>query len=407
MSPEPAWAYVDTPTGVAGDMLLAALLDLGVPLEVVSAPLVAIGLGEAFSLRPQEGHSAGLRGLRLTVELHESDPPARHWRVLAPLLQQAPWPDPLRAKVLQVFTLLAEAEGRVHGVSAEQVHFHEVGAVDALVDVVGVCAALLHLGIEQLIATPPPAGHGRVNTAHGLLPLPAPAVLEIARSHAIPLASSEGFPAKELTTPTGLALLAAWVTRWGAPPAHTPQNLGIGLGQRQLDRPNLLRLWQPARAVESGALQESVLLQQCQIDDMDPEALAFLQQHLREAGALEVFAQPVQMKKGRSALALTCIARPDQGEALRRIWWRHSSSLGLRETLQQRWVLPRRCGTLSTPWGPVRAKQADTGQGLRCKPEADELARLAREYQLSWGELRAQLAALPPEAWSPDSEELS
>lgn len=405
MPSEPTWAYVDTPTGVAGDMLLAALLDLGVPLEVVTAPLAAIGLAEAFSLQPQVGHSAGLRGLRLGVELLESEPPPRHWRSLSPLLQQAPWPEPLRRKVLQVFSLLAEAEAHVHGVNAEQVHFHEVGAVDALVDVVGVCAALLHLGIEHLIAAPPPAGHGRVSTAHGLLPLPAPAVLELARRHAIPLASSEGFPAGELSTPTGVALLAAWVSRWGAPPEHTPKAVGVGLGQRQLDRANLLRLWQPAGSGRCGAAQETVLLQQCQIDDMDAEALAFLQQQLREAGALEVFAQPVQMKKGRTALAITCIARTDEGAALRRIWWRHSSSLGLRETLQQRWVLPRRSGTLTTPWGPVRAKQADTGEGLRCKPEADELARLACEHQLSWAQLRAQLAALPPEAWRPDPEE--
>ena len=399
------WAYLDLPTGVAGDMLLAALLDLGVPERVIDEPLAALGLQSSYRLNCSSGSSAGLRGQQLVVELLEASPPHRHWADLKPQLQGAAWPQPLKTKVLEVFQLLADAEAHVHGVAAEQVHFHEVGAVDALVDVVGVCAALLHLGIEHLIAAPPPAGHGRVSTAHGLLPLPAPAVLELARRHAIPLASSEGFPAGELSTPTGVALLAAWVSRWGAPPEHTPKAVGVGLGQRQLDRANLVRLWQPAGSGRCGAAQETVLLQQCQIDDMDAEALAFLQQQLREAGALEVFAQPVQMKKGRTALAITCIARADEGAALRRIWWRHSSSLGLRETLQQRWVLPRRCGTLTTPWGPVRAKQADTGQGLRCKPEADELARLACEHQLSWAELRAQLAALPPEAWRPDPEE--
>ena len=149
---------------------------------------------------------------------------------------------------------------------------------------------------------------------------------------------------------------------------------------------------------------ESLLQQQCQIDDMDAEALAFLQEQLRQAGALEVFAQPAQMKKGRTGVLLTCLAHPEQGDALRRIWWRHSSSLGLRETLQRRWRLPRCCGTLQTAWGPVRAKVADTGEGLRCKPEADELARLALEHQLSWAELRAALAALPPEAWQPDPD---
>ena len=396
MPSEPTWAYVDTPTGVAGDMLLAALLDLGVPLEVVTAPLAAIGLAEAFSLQPQVGHSAGLRGLRLGVELLESEPPPRHWRSLSPLLQQAPWPAPLRRKVLQVFSLLAEAEAHVHGVNAEQVHFHEVGAIDSLVDVIGVCAGLLHLGVQSLWATPPPAGHGQVRTAHGVLPVPAPAVLEIARRCQLPLASSTGFLPGELTTPTGLALLAVWVDHWESPPAHTPDRIGVGLGQRQLDRPNLLRLCLPAAAAsDEPAERQTVLVQQCQIDDMDAEALAFLQEQLRAAGALDVFAQPAGMKKGRSGLLLTALALPEQAAALRAIWWQHSSSLGLRENFEQRWVLPRRAVVMDSPWGPVAAKAAWTGSCWRCKPEADALAQLAAEQGLSWAELRAALQ--PPE----------
>ena len=189
-----------------------------------------------------------------------------------------------------------------------------------------------------------------MRTAHGVLPVPAPAVLEIARRRQLPLASITGFPPGELTTPTGLALLAVWVNHWDSPPTHTPDRIGVGLGQRQLDRPHLLRLCLPAAAaIDEPAERQTVLVQQCQIDDMDAEALAFLQEQLRAAGALEVFAQPAGMKKGRSGLLLTALALPEQAAALRAIWWQHSSSLGLRENLEQRWVLPRRAVVMLMP----------------------------------------------------------
>ena len=390
------WAYLDLPTGVAGDMLLAALLDLGVPQRVIDEPLAALGLRSSYRLNCSSSSSAGLRGQQLVVELLEASPPHRHWASLKPQLQGAAWPKPLKTKVLEVFQLLADAEAHVHGVPAEQVHFHEVGAIDSLVDVIGVCAGLLHLGVKSLWATPPPAGHGQVHTAHGVLPVPAPAVLEIARRRQLPLAGSTGFPPGELTTPTGLALLAVWVDHWDSPPAHIPDRVGVGLGQRQLDRPNLLRLCLPAAAaVDEPAQRQTVVVQQCQIDDMDAEALAFLQEQLRAAGAVEVFAQPAGMKKGRSGLLLTVLALPEQAAALRAIWWEHSSSLGLRENLEQRWVLPRRAVVMDSPWGPVAAKAAWTGSRWRCKPEANALAQLAAEQGLSWAELRAALQ--PPE----------
>ena len=394
------WAYLDLPTGVAGDMLLAALLDLGVPERVIDEPLAALGLQSSYRLNCSSGSSAGLRGQQLVVELLEASPPHRHWADLKPQLQGAAWPQPLKTKVLEVFQLLADAEAHVHGMPAEQVHFHEVGAIDSLVDVIGVCAGLLHLGVQSLWATPPPAGHGQVRTAHGVLPVPAPAVLEIARRRQLPLASSSGFAPGELTTPTGLALLAVWVDHWESPPAHTPDRIGVGLGQRQLDRPNLLRLALPAvAAVDEPAQRQTVLVQQCQIDDMDAEGLAFLQEQLRAAGALDVFAQPAGMKKGRSGLLLTALAFPEQAASLRAIWWEHSSSLGLRENLEQRWVLPRQAVVMESPWGPVAAKAAWTGSRWRCKPEADALAQLAAEQGLSWAELRAALQPPELEPW--------
>ena len=396
-------ALLDCPTGLAGNMLLAALLDLGVPQAVVNEPLAALGLEGAYALEIEERRSGGLRGLHLAVRVLEAQPPERHWSRLRSQLQQAPLPESLRQRVLAVFGLLAEAEAAVHGHSPERVHFHEVGAVDALVDVVGVCAALLHLGVDQLVCTPPPAGHGTVRTAHGVLPLPAPAVLEIARRCAVPLAGAADLPAGELTTPTGLALVACWAQRFGLPPAHLPRAVGVGLGSRQLDRPNLLRLvladglgdGQAEAEGQDGGLEprlETVLVQQAQIDDATPEDLAFLLDALRQAGALEAFSQPLTMKKGRPGWLVTALGRsePEAAAALRRVWWQHGSSLGLREQEQRRWALPRRQVELPTPLGPVRVKQARRPDGRwSSKPEHDDLIALARRHGLAIEQVRA------------------
>ncbi|MBM5814664.1 MAG: nickel pincer cofactor biosynthesis protein LarC [Cyanobacteria bacterium M_DeepCast_100m_m1_067] len=387
-------ALLDAPTGLAGNMLLAALLDLGLPEAEIHRPLAALGLADVYRLELEERRSGGLRGLHLAVVSLEPEPPHRHWGELSSQLQAAPWPAPLKQRVLEVFGVLAAAEAAVHGHSPEQVHFHEVGALDALVDVVGVCAGLLHFGVGELVCSPPPAGHGVVATAHGTLPLPVPAVLELARLRAIPLASAEGFPPGELTTPTGLALAACWATRFGQAPTHVPQRVGVGLGSRSLDRPNLLRLtltdgggFDPAQP--DPAHLETVLVQQAQIDDATAEDLAFLAEELRQAGALEVFSQPIAMKKGRAAQLLTALVAPEQAERLRQVWWRHSSTLGLREHPQSRWVLPRRSLELATPLGPVRLKQARLPDGRwRSKPEHDDLVALARQHTLGIDQVR-------------------
>jgi uncharacterized protein (TIGR00299 family) protein len=407
-----ALALIDCPTGLAGNMLLAALFDLGVPPAVLDQPMAALGLLGAYRLDLQERRSRGLRGLHLDVQALEPEPGLRHWSRLRPQLEQAPLEPALRQRVLRVFALLAEAESTVHGQPPGEVHFHEVGAIDALVDVVGVCAGLLHLGVEQLVCTVPPAGHGSVSTAHGLLPLPAPAVLEIARRHGIPLASAADFPAAELTTPTGLALVACWADRFGVHPGHRPLQVGVGLGSRQLDRPNLLRIvlaeplepdpWPDGQ----GPQLEQVLVQQAQIDDATPEDLAVLQDALRQAGALDVLSQPVQMKKGRSGWLVTALVPPGAPAAqLRQVWWQHSTSLGVRERCEQRWVLSRRMVTLATPLGSVRLKQALLPDGRwRSKPEHDDLVALARRHGLALDQVRASVTSLieqPPSSPGP------
>jgi uncharacterized protein (TIGR00299 family) protein len=392
-------ALLDCPTGLAGDMLLAALLDLGVPEAVIHAPLERLGLAGQYRLRVEEGRSGGLRGRRVVVEATEPEPSARLWADLRPLLAGEALPDPLRRRVLAVFSLLAEAEARVHGHPPERVHFHEVGAIDALVDIVGVCAALVHLEVGPLVCGVPPGGHGTVTTQHGRLPLPAPAVLEIARQRGVPLASAGGFPPGELTTPTGLALAAVWAERFGPPPAAVPLAVGVGLGQRHLDRPNLLRLTlarpheelEPAEgAAAVAAAREPLLQQQAQIDDATAEDLAFLAEALRRAGAVEVFSQPITMKKGRQGTLLTALLPPRLGPDLLQVWWRHGSSLGVREQLQQRWILPRRTERIETTLGAVRLKRARRPGGEeRLKPEYEDLAALALQHNRSLDQVRA------------------
>ncbi|MFM8525671.1 MAG: nickel pincer cofactor biosynthesis protein LarC [Cyanobacteriota bacterium] len=395
--------WIDCPTGLAGNMLLAALLDLGVDPAVIEAPLAQLGLAGSYRLVCEERRSGGLRGRHLVVELLDKEPSHRHWGDLRRQLHDSALEPELRERVLEVFGLLADVEGAVHGHSPDQVHFHEVGAMDALVDVVGVCAGLQALKPRRIVCGVPPAGSGQVTTAHGLLPVPVPAVLELARRRSIPLGTGAGFPPGELTTPTGLVLMACWADAFGPSPTLLPQAVGVGLGSRTLDRPNLLRMvlgssldpdpdarnpWITQEKDSDQAREETVVLQQAQIDDASAEDLAFLCEALREAGALDVFSQSVQMKKGRPGTLITALVRPEQQQRLRQVWWRHSTTLGLREQPQQRWELPREQAPLNTPLGTVRLKWAGKETGRPPKPEFEDLALLARQHDLPLAEVR-------------------
>ncbi|MGB1196487.1 MAG: nickel pincer cofactor biosynthesis protein LarC [Synechococcus sp.] len=387
--------FVDCPTGLAGDMLLAAFLDLGVPEAVIHEPLRQLGFGHAYSLKVEEASSGGLRGVRLVVKGTEAQPPHRHWCELRERINGSSLAAPLRQRVLAVFEALADAEAAVHGTNPEAIHFHEVGAIDSLVDVVGVCAALEHLQVSSLLCTPPPAGRGTVATAHGVLPVPVPAVLELARRHGVTLRCGVEWPEAELTTPTGLALMALQADGFGWPSVLEPFATGVGLGHRQLDRPNLLRLIQLQSAAQPALDQpqwQALVVQEAWIDDASAEAIAWLVAQLRSGGALDVACAPIQMKKGRAGTAVTALVRAEHAEALRQIWWRESPTLGLRERQQGRWVLPRRRGTLVTSWGDLAAKQTRRPDGqLEIKPERDALQQLADQSGLSPSRLLSQL----------------
>ena len=396
---------IDCPTGLAGDMLLSALLDLGVPELVIHEPLQALGLAKAYGLNIEESQSGGLRGLRLTVRNEDPSPPHRRWSDLRRLISEASLSASLKTRVLKVFQALADAEATVHGCAPDQVHFHEIGAIDSLVDVIGVCAGIEHLAPDLIYCTTPPAGHGQVTTAHGVLPVPVPAVLELARRHQLPLLTGQDLPAVELTTPTGLALVAVLADHFQRPSRMEVEAVGIGLGHRSLDRPNLLRLIRMRDESQPEPGWQELVVQEAWIDDATAEELASLAQHLRLAGALDVVQGAVLMKKQRPGTSVMALTTPDQAAALRQVWWRHSPTIGLREREQGRWVLPRRCGAIATPWGLIRAKQTRRPDGtFTLKWEQDELQRVSAEAGLTVMELRDRLpieahAFVPEEDW--------
>jgi uncharacterized protein (TIGR00299 family) protein len=400
--------WVDAPTGLAGDMLLAGLLDLGVPISAIEEPLNSLGLAGRYRIDVVEARSGGLRGQRVSVTGLEAQPPHRHWADIREQIVEAPLSTALKDRVLAVFTALAEAESTVHGSSIESVHFHEVGAVDALVDVVGVCAALDQLNPSRICCSPLPAGRGTVQTAHGLLPVPVPAVLELARRHHVPLLQSPDAPEGELVTPTGLALMAVWADGFVPPARITPALVGIGLGHRELDRPNLVRLLLDTtdqqladqelvdQELMDAPRWQPLVVQEAWLDDATPEDLALLVERLREEGAVDVAAHPLVMKKGRSGHRVIALVEPDAAERLRQVWFNVGTSIGVRERLQGRWLLPRRIGLLDTPWGMLPAKQVKRPDG-RCtvKPEADDLELMSRRTGCSLAELRTAAVAAP------------
>ena len=390
--------WVDAPTGLAGDMLLAGLLDLGIPISAIEAPLNSLGLEGCYRIDVEESRSGGLRGHRVSVTGLEAQPPHRLWADIRQQIVEAPLPTPLINRVLAVFTALAEAEATVHGTAVDAVHFHEVGAVDALVDVVGVCAALEQLNPARICCSPLPAGRGTVRTAHGLLPVPVPAVLELARRYRVPLHNSVDGPDGELVTPTGLALMAVLADDFAAPASFTPANVGIGLGHRELDRPNAVRLLLGSAVQElaDAPRWQSLVVQEAWLDDATPEDLALLTERLREAGAVDVATHPLGMKKGRCGHGVIALVEDDCVDKLRQVWFNASSSIGLRERRQGRWLLPRRIGWLDTPWGMLRAKQVKRPDGrLTVKPEADDVESMSRRTDCSIAELRAAVATAP------------
>lgn len=368
--------YLDCFSGVSGDMFLGALVHAGLDVDRLRATLKTIGISgwKLSSAATDECHIGAVRA-RVEVEKKQS---FRGLREITALLQQSGLEQRIQQDSLAVFQRLATAEARVHNTTLAKVHFHEVGAMDAVIDIVGVVAGLRLLGIETLFCSPLPMPTGWVKAAHGELPLPAPAVLELIQG--LPVYGVD-LP-QELVTPTGAALVAGLAAAFGPMPPMTVSAVGYGAGamQRVDKRPNLLRLV-VGESLHVGESQQ-VTVVETNLDDWSPEGFPHVAQRLFAGGALDVNLVPMQMKKGRPGFLLRVIAPPERDLEIKNIILSETTALGLRFRSESRMTLPRREITVTTPWGPVQAQEVATPAGTVCYPEYESCRRLARENKV-------------------------
>lgn len=369
--------YFDLVGGAAGDMLLAALIDAGAAEAEVARAIAGLGLGARIETCC-EGRRH-LRARRLQVLAPDEDHPHRRLADVRTIITAADLPARARGRALAAFEALARAEGRVHGIAPEEVHFHEVGAIDSIVDTVGVAVALESLGIERVEASPLPVARGTIASAHGVIPLPAPAVLHLAEAAGAPIEGRAG--GGEWVTPTGAALLTALAARFGEHPPLRVRAVGLGAGTRvnppELP-PNLVRAV-VGELDDAAAGGEPLWVLEANLDDQSAEHTAYLIDALLAAGARDAFLTPVIMKKGRPGVVVTALAAPAEADALEALILRESSSLGVRRRLEARRALPREELTVETAHGAVRVKLATRPDGRRtAAPEFEDCARLAR-----------------------------
>jgi pyridinium-3,5-bisthiocarboxylic acid mononucleotide nickel chelatase len=370
-------AWFGCEAGASGDMFLGALVDVGAPLDVMQAAVDAVGV-EHVELRAREVTRAGLAAIQVEVRTRHSDV-VRTWGNIRSLLETADLADEVRGRALDVFARLARAEAIAHRVSPEQVHFHEVGALDAIADVVGSCAGLHALGVDQAAASGVTVGSGMVRSEHGLLPVPAPAVLSLLAEADAPIQA--GPVAREMCTPTGAALLAATVTRWGGLPPMRVRATGAGAGSRDHDEvPNIMRLvlGEPVTlAGVDGELTDELVLES-NVDDLDPRLWPAVLAALLAAGASDAWLTPILMKKGRPAHTLSVLTTTEHADAVRRVVFTESSTIGMREHRVAKRALVREMRTVTVEGIDIAVKVALLGgEVANVAPEYDDVAAAA------------------------------
>lgn len=401
--------YLDCSMGAAGDMLMAALLELLPEKDTFLQKMQSLGLpGLEISAEPSV--KCGITGTHMRVLIHGEEeghphehaveehahshadaPEAAHAHVhvhphhhtdldeLTHRISHLNVSEAVRSDILAVYQSIADAESRVHGVPVEQIHFHEVGSLDALADVTGVCLLMELLAPEQVLASPVHVGSGQVRCAHGILPVPAPATALLLDGIPIYGGSIRG----ELCTPTGAALLRHFVTRFGPLPPMRVEKTGYGMGTKDFEAANCVRAMLGQTEESAGHILELA----CNLDDMTPEAVGFAMEQLFAAGALDVYTTPIGMKKNRPGVLLTCMCREDDREAMLRTIFRHTSTLGVRVSVCDRYTLSRRQYAVQTPDGKIRVKESSGWGVLRRKAEFEDLARIARQTGKSIAEV--------------------
>jgi len=375
-------AYFDCPSGVAGDMILGALVDAGLPFETLRDRLAGLRL-RGYTLERREVMKGAFRATKVEVRVDEGaqgpgGDPHRDLPAILQIIDSADLPLAVKETTSRIFRRLAEAEGRVHGMPPERVQFHDVGAVDAIVDVTGSCIGLDWLGVAAVHCSALPMGGGTVRGPHGPMPVPAPGTAELLK----------GFPVvdtgvkRELVTPTGAAILTTLAARAGSMPPMTVTSIGYGAGTMELETPNVLRIF-VGETTEQGDL-ESVVQVETTIDDMSPQLYEPLMERLFEAGALDVYLTPVLMKKSRPGVVVTALCEPGAVAVLTRACFEESTTIGVRWTTYQRQRLPREMVTLATSLGALAYKVSRLdGRVVTATPEFDEVRRIARAKGLA------------------------
>jgi len=373
-------AYLDCFAGISGDMLLGALLSVGWTEERLRAVIRRLKIGDV-QLNIERIRKRGIFATQVTI----TSPPHQPHRGLSELstvILEAELPTHIQQRALSALRLLAEAESAVHHVPLEQIHFHEVGAVDTLVDVVGALVGLDELDVETVFSSVVPWSQGTVKTEHGILPVPPPAVALLLQGIPVAGVDIQG----ETVTPTGATLLRTLAKSFGPMPSMKVERVGYGAGQSDWpDRPNVLRLFVGQAAdSRSGLLIETLTVLSCNIDDMNPQWYEPLVKALQESGALDVWLTPTQMKKNRPATIVEVLCRSDQADGLRTMLLRHTTTLGVREHAVTRYSIDRRVETVQTKYGSVRVKVATLPDGsIKVAPEYDDCAARALEHAVS------------------------
>jgi uncharacterized protein (TIGR00299 family) protein len=374
--------YLDCSSGVSGDMLLGALIDMGLPVERLQAALAGI-LPAGCSLQASRVQRSGISATQFTVVEpagagHDAHHAHRHLSQIVALIEGTPLPVSVRNKAIELFRRLGTIEADIHGIPVEQVHFHEVGALDSIVDIVGAVWAIEQLGVSQVVSSPLNVGAGTVETSHGRLPVPAPATLRLLEGTPV---YSSGTP-MELVTPTGALLVTGHAASFGPMPAMTVRQMGYGAGSREIKgHPNVLRAVM-GETQDTGA-QSTVAVLECNIDDMNPQVFGYLLDRLYGLGALEVFYTPIQMKKSRPGTLVTVITPVHVRDAALDVLFQETTTIGVRHQEMLRECLNREWITVSTKFGAVRVKVAKRGARVtNAAPEFEDCARLAAEQKV-------------------------
>ncbi len=369
-------AYFDCFSGISGNMALGALLDAGLALDRLKAELARLPLS-GYALTAQAARRGGLRGTYVEVQVSDHTH-ERHLHDIERIVEGSNLPQEVKSRGLSIFHRLAEAEARVHGIAVEEVHFHEVGAVDAIVDVMGTVIGLWLLGVEQVYASPVHVGCGTVECAHGTLPVPAPATMELLRG--VPTYGRD--VEAELVTPTGAAILTALAEGFGASPPMTVGQIGYGAGSRELPHPNLLRVSiGNADEKATGYKEDTVTVIETNIDDMNPQWYEHVMARLFEAGALDVFLTPIQMKQGRPGAQLSVLVAEETVSDVLPILFAETTTIGVRLHRARRYKLHREIVTVETDYGPIDVKVAWHGERvMNVAPEYRDCRRAAQAH---------------------------